>query len=149
MAVIRITRQFHFEMAHALLNYDGRCSNIHGHSYILRVTLTGEINISPGSPSDGMVMDFGDIKTIVKNHIIDAFDHSLMINNLIPEDQVEPLRKTTKRIHLVNFQPTTENIVIYVATKLRKHLPPCVSLFSVRLCETPNSYAEWFASDNP
>jgi len=62
MSKIRITKEFRFEMAHALLGYDGMCSNIHGHSYQLSVTLIGETLNNTSDPKNGMVMDFGDMK---------------------------------------------------------------------------------------
>ncbi len=64
---IRITKEFRFEMAHALWNYDGLCRNLHGHSYILRVTVKGQPIADSNHPKFGMVMDFGDLKAIVKD----------------------------------------------------------------------------------
>lgn len=148
MPKIRVTKRFHFEMAHTLHEYDGLCRNIHGHSYNLEVTLTGEPRNQPGHPKDGMVMDFGDLKKLVKLQIVSRFDHSLMVNKLVPEEQIELLRKTSERIILVDFQPTTENIVSYIAEILQEKLPSEVSLFSIRLFETVTSFAEWFAEDN-
>lgn len=148
MPKIRVTKRFHFEMAHSLYEYDGLCRNIHGHSYNLEVTLRGEPHNQPGHPKDGMVMDFGDLKRIVKEHIVSRFDHALMINHLVPEDKVELLHQTTDRIILVNFQPTTENIATHIASILQQQLPAKVELFSIRLYETITSFAEWFASDN-
>lgn len=148
MPKIRVTKRFHFEMAHTLHEYDGLCRNIHGHSYNLEVTLTGEPRNQPGHPKDGMVMDFGDLKKLVKSQIVSRFDHSLMVNKLVPEEQIELLRKTSERIILVDFQPTTENIVSYIAKILQEKLPSEVSLFSIRLFETVTSFAEWFAEDN-
>lgn len=148
MAKIRVTKRFHFEMAHTLHEYDGLCRNIHGHSYNLEVTLAGEPRNEPGHPKDGMVMDFADLKHLVKSEIVNRFDHSLMINKLAPEEEVELLRKTSERIILVDFQPTTENIVSYIAEILQEKLPPGVSLFSIRLFETVTAFAEWFAEDN-
>ncbi len=87
MAKIRITKRFHFEMAHALYAYEGLCRNIHGHSYNLEVTVTGEAGQRPGDPCDGMVIDFHVLKNLVKTHITDRFDHALMINSLVPESQ--------------------------------------------------------------
>ena len=58
---LRITKLFAFEMAHALTDYEGRCSNIHGHSYKLAVTVSGEAAASPL----GMVIDFSCLKAIV------------------------------------------------------------------------------------
>ncbi|MDX1545182.1 MAG: 6-carboxytetrahydropterin synthase, partial [Christiangramia sp.] len=51
-------------------------------------------------------------------------------------------------IILVNYQPTSENMVIDFAEKIKKHLPPHISLHSLKLQETESSFAEWFASDN-
>lgn len=135
-------------MAHTLYEYDGLCRNIHGHSYNLEVTISGEPRNEPGHPKDGMVLDFSELKTIVKSRIVDRFDHALMVNNLVPEKQMELLRQTTNRIIVVDFQPTSENIVVYIAEILQQHLPAGVKLFSIRLFETVTSFAEWFASDN-
>ncbi len=148
MSKIRVTKRFHFEMAHILYGYDGLCRNIHGHSYNLEVTLLGEILCRPGDPKDGMVLDFGDLKSVVKAKIVDRFDHALMVSRLIPKRQLELLKQTTERIIIVDFQPTSENIVSHIAKILQQHLPPGVSLFSIRLYETVTSFAEWFASDN-
>jgi len=148
MAKIRVTKRFHFEMAHALFQYDGLCRNIHGHSYNLHVTLLGDAKKEQGHPKDGMVMDFSELKKIVKSNIVDRFDHSLMVNSLFPDAQIELLRQTTDRIIIVDFQPTSENIVAYIAEILQQHLPSDVLLFSIRLYETVTSYAEWFATDN-
>jgi len=135
-------------MAHALYGYDGLCCNIHGHSYNLQVTVTGEPLHLPGHPKDGMIIDFSNLKEIVKTNITECFDHALMVNNLVSDDQLEILKKTTSRLIIVGFQPTTENIVSHIAGILQKNLPLNVSLFSVRLYETVTSFAEWFTSDN-
>ena len=80
MTKIRLTKIFNFEAAHALMNYDGPCKNIHGHSYKLEVTIIGRPVKDESSPKDGMVMDFGDLKEIIKKSIIEQFDHSLILN---------------------------------------------------------------------
>ncbi len=148
MPKIRVTKRFHFEMAHTLYEYDGLCRNIHGHSYILEVTLTGEPRNEPSHPKDGMVMDFSQIKELVKTHIVNRFDHALMVNKLVPEKLKDILKQTTDRFIVVDFQPTSENMVVYIAEILQQHLPLGVNLFSVRLFETATSFTEWFASDN-
>ena len=148
MSTIRITKRFHFEMAHALLGYDGHCKNIHGHSYNLQITVMGEVVQKKESPKDGMVIDFKILKQIVYENIINKFDHSLMVNENTPSDQIELLRKSTDRLILVDFQPTSENIVTYLAEILQQRLPSDVKLYSIRLYETVTSFAEWFATDN-
>ena len=93
-------------------------------------------------------MDFHDLKLRVKKHVVDEFDHSLMVNSHISGETVEALRKTTSRIRIVDFQPTTENIITHIAEILIPLLPEGVRLFSIRLYETVTSFAEWYASDN-
>jgi 6-pyruvoyltetrahydropterin/6-carboxytetrahydropterin synthase len=95
-----------------------------------------------------MVMDFSELKRIVKKEIVDRFDHALMVNQLVPESQMDLLKKTTERILVVDFQPTSENIAAHIAEILQQHLPHGVTLFSIRLFETITSFAEWFAADN-
>lgn len=135
-------------MSHALLNYDGLCRNIHGHSYKLQITIAGEPLNDAGSPKDGMVIDFSILKKIVQQHIVSNLDHSLMINEKAPTDKLSQLGQMYERHHVVPFQPTSENVVIYIAEKLKSLLPEQLQLFSVRLYETSNSFAEWFDEDN-
>lgn len=148
MTKIRLTKQFEFEMSHALLNYDGLCRNIHGHSYKLQITVIGEPLLEPNHPKDGMVVDFSILKKLVKENIVNQLDHSLMINDIAAHDKLVELGEMYERHHVVNFQPTSENLVIYIAEKMKMVLPDNLSLHSIRLYETSNSFAEWFASDN-
>jgi len=135
-------------MAHTLYEYNGLCRNIHGHSYNLEVTISGEPRKEPGHPKDGMVLDFSELKDIVRTHVVHPFDHALMVSSLVPEEQKQLLRQTTDRFIVVDFQPTSENMVVHIAEILSAKLPSTVSLFSVRLFETATSFAEWFADDN-
>ena len=79
MGRIRVSKEFNFEMAHALWNYDGACKNIHGHSYRLFVTILGSPISDPTDPKFGMVLDFKDLKKLVKGPIVDYFDHALVL----------------------------------------------------------------------
>jgi len=135
-------------MSHALLNYDGLCRNIHGHSYKLQITVTGEPIQDAGGPKDGMVIDFSILKKIVQEQIISKLDHSLMINEKAPTDKLNQLGQMYERHQVVPFQPTTENLVVYIADVVKTLLPEHIELFSVRLFETSSSFAEWFAEDN-
>ena len=149
MAKIRVTRKFTFEMAHALWNYDGPCRNIHGHSYQLFVTVTGEPSADQNSSKLGMVMDFSDLKKIVKNNIVEVFDHSVVISSKASRPEILRVEQMFDKFYVVDYQPTCENLVTDMAARIRKVLPGHVSLYSLRLVETETSYAEWFASDNP
>lgn len=148
MAVIRVTKEFRFEMAHALWNYDGPCRNVHGHSYVLYVTICGEPANDAENPRNGMVIDFGDLKKIVRENIVDRFDHSLMIAGFAPSETVERYRMHFGNVIVASYQPTCENIVADIAAIVSRHIPEGVRLHSVKLYETATSFAEWYASDN-
>ena len=147
MPRVRVTKIFNFEMAHALWGYDGLCKNIHGHSYILKVSVSGEPITDPEDIKQGMVIDFGDLKRVTKKHIVDIYDHAIVLNNKAPVAGLSELKEMFDRHHYTDFQPTAENMVIYFAEILNRELPASVRLESVILYETANSYAEWLASD--
>ena len=148
MQKIRITKQFNFEMAHALKDYDGPCKNIHGHSYELFVTVTGIPNNDSDSPKNGMLIDFGDLKRIVKKTIVDELDHALILNKNTSSASISTLKNNFANIILVDYQPTSENMLIDFAARLQKELPSEIKLHSMKLRETITSFAEWYASDN-
>ena len=150
MGLVRITKQFSFETGNALYGYDGKCRNVHGHSYKLAVTVIGKPIEDSENVKLGMVIDFGDLKRIVKREIVDVFDHATVFNRNTPH--VELARELSDRGHsviLVDYQPTSENMIQDFAEKIKAQLPSQLKLFSLRLQETETSYAEWFASDNP
>ena len=149
MSNIRITKQFSFETGHALYGYDGKCKNVHGHSYKLSVTVIGTPILDNTNVKFGMVIDFTDLKKIVKEEIVDNFDHATVFNKNTPH--VELANELSTRGHhviLVDYQPTSENMVIDFAKKIQDRLPNDVQLHSLKLQETESSFAEWFASDN-
>jgi len=148
MAQIRITKEFKFEMAHALWGYDGPCRNIHGHSYYLYVTITCEPLNDPSSPKNGMVIDYSVLKKLVKEHITGPLDHALLLNAGTPHRELEHFKNMFDNIVLVPFQPTCENLLIDFAARIQKLLPAGISLFGLRLSETATSFAEWYANDN-
>ncbi len=149
MARIRLTKEFSFESAHALDGYDGLCREIHGHSYRLFVTIKGEPSSHENDPKLGMVMDFGDLKRIVNSEIVERLDHSFVLRD---SEQNEVLRTALgekfRKVVLVDYQPTCENMLADFAARLQRRLPEGVELHSLRLHETATSYAEWFAEDN-
>jgi 6-pyruvoyltetrahydropterin/6-carboxytetrahydropterin synthase len=148
MTNIRVTKQFSFEMAHALWNYDGPCRNIHGHSYQLFVTVFGQPGRDHNSTKLGMVIDFSDLKKIVNQVVVNYFDHSVVISSKASQPEIERVEQMFDKYYVVDYQPTCENLVIDMARRISNRLPEHISLFSVRLVETATSYAEWFAADN-
>lgn len=149
MATIRITKQFSFEAGHALYGYDGKCKNVHGHSYKLWVTVLGEPITNEKDVKLGMVIDFGDLKKIVKQEIVDVFDHATVFNKNTPHIELAAeLQARDHEVILVDYQPTSENMIQDFAQKIKKRLPQHIKLHSLKLQETETSFAEWFASDN-
>jgi 6-pyruvoyltetrahydropterin/6-carboxytetrahydropterin synthase len=146
--LIRVTKEFPFEMAHVLWNYDGPCKNVHGHSYRLFVTLSGTPSDNEDNPKNGMVIDFSDLKTIVKRQVVNIFDHSVVISSKIEKEKAEMFKKLFGNTVLVNYQPTCENLVADFAGRIGPNLPAGIKLHSLKLYETATSYAEWFAGDN-
>lgn len=149
MNTIRITKEFTFETGHALYGYDGKCRNIHGHSYKLAVTVIGQPIAKPGEVKLGMVIDFGDLKKIVKQEIVDPFDHATVFNKNTPHIELaQELESRGHKVILAEYQPTSENMVIDFAQRISAKLPDAIKLHSLKLRETQTAYAEWFASDN-
>lgn len=146
--MIRITKEFKFEAGHALFGHDGLCKNIHGHSYKLSVTLFGRPISDPNHIKYGMVMDFGDLKKIVKETIVDPFDHATILNIDSPHKELAYVMEDKGlKVVRVQYQPTSEMMVIDFARKIKERLPKHLSLHHLILRETETCYAEWHAGD--
>ena len=146
MAKVRITKEFKFEMAHALHGYDGLCANIHGHSYRLWVTVRGDVKKENKHIKDGMVMDFDDLKSIINPTIIKKYDHSLVLNANSPHANLD--LSAFDKVYYLPYQPTSENLVTDFANSITSLLPENVELLKVVLSETVSSFAEWNKDDN-
>jgi len=123
--------------------------NVHGHSYRLDVTVFGQPISDSTHVKFGMVIDFTDLKKIIKEEIVNVFDHATVFNKNTPH--VELAKELSDRGHnvlLVDYQPTSEMMVIDFAEKIKKRLPNTIQLHALKLQETATSFAEWFASDN-
>lgn len=149
MSNIRITKKFSFETGHALYGYDGKCKNVHGHSYKLSVTVIGSPITDRSNVKLGMVIDFTDLKKIVKEEVVDQFDHATVFNQTTPHIELaKELKDRGHHVILVDYQPTSENMIVDFAARIKSRLPEGINLFSLKLQETESSFAEWFASDN-
>jgi 6-pyruvoyltetrahydropterin/6-carboxytetrahydropterin synthase len=144
MNEVTVCKIFTFDSAHQLIGHKGKCANLHGHTYKLEVKLKGPV-IGPDNASDeGFVIDFGDVKRIVKELLLDQLDHSfLAMGN---EPVLETLRETGSKVTLLGFRTTVENLSMYICHQLKEAGLP---VYSVRLWETPSAYAEVLASDIP
>ena len=145
---IRISKEFKFETGHALYGYDGLCKNVHGHSYKLTVTLIGTPITDSKNVKFGMVMDFSDLKKIVKHCIVDPFDHATVLNVDSPHKELaNEMESRGHKIVRVPYQPSSEMMIIDFAEKIKEELPTHLSLHHLILRETETCYTEWYASD--
>ena len=146
MQTFRITRRLEFDAGHRIPNHQGQCRHVHGHRYQLEVTLQGEINQNGGDSEEGMVMDFGLIKQIIQQIIIDPWDHSFFVANtdqaLIDFLGSIPNHKTT----ILQGVPTAENLAKIafelLAPVFQEKYGKSLRLKQLRLYETPNCWAD-------
>ncbi|MBL7960180.1 6-carboxytetrahydropterin synthase [bacterium] len=133
---MKIAKEFHWEMAHRLPYHRSGCQNIHGHSYRMFVEIEG----APGP--NGMLMDYGDMKSLVKP-IVDELDHAFLCSN--DDEVMKPFLKTSGlKVVYVDFFTTAENLSFYFAKKIKEKLVPYKNIIAVkvRIQETTSSYAE-------
>ncbi|WP_026313241.1 6-carboxytetrahydropterin synthase QueD [Actinobacillus capsulatus] len=138
--MFKIAKEFSFDMAHMLDGHDGKCQNLHGHTYKLQVEVNGDL-IAEGTKR-GMVMDYSDLKSVVKREILDPMDHAYIYDlNSDRESQVAKLLiDLNSKVYGIPSRTTAEEMAKYMFEKLEKvNLP--VSL--IRLWETPTSYCEY------
>jgi 6-pyruvoyltetrahydropterin/6-carboxytetrahydropterin synthase len=119
---VLVSKEFTFDSAHHLHAYDGKCKSLHGHTYKLQVVMSGKVD------ARGLAIDFGDIKRIAKQRVIDRLDHRYL-NDVLPP-----------------MNTTAENMVVWMyeqihAALLEEQLYPAIRLEEIRLWETPTSYA--------
>lgn len=134
--MLSITKKFRFEAAHAILNYEGLCKNIHGHSYELLVTVCG-----PKDAETQMVMDFKQLKSIVNDAFLAQADHALFLNQNHP--RLMELETYMGKKFLMDGEPTAENMVETIASLVRWKLPAGIKLKRLRLFETESSFVDW------
>lgn len=172
---LSVTKIFRFEMAHALPDYDGPCAHLHGHSYRLEVTMstgntamngnqsagaglregplreaeTGRPGAEAGS-TEGMVMDFSQLKRMVEETIIAQVDHALVLDERMEPTLITALRKINTKLVLTPFTPTSENMLLWFAQTLTEAIEKRADwtgrglrLQKLRLYETATSFAEW------
>ena len=143
---MRITRRLEFDAGHRIPDHASQCRHLHGHRYALEITLSGEVIDTEGSPARGMLIDFGDVKAIAKQHIVDIWDHAFLAYRgdtaVVDFLQGMPGHKTV----LLDVIPTAENL----AAEAFRILEPLYTgvyrdqlrLERVRLYETPNCWAD-------
>ena len=120
--VVQVSKEFTFDSAHHLHCYEGKCKNLHGHTYRLQVIMSGQVD------DREITIDFADMKRMTKERITDRLDHRYL-------NEILPLMNTT-----------AENMVVWIYEQLQLALTEeawgsRVRLDEIRLWETPTSYA--------
>jgi 6-pyruvoyltetrahydropterin/6-carboxytetrahydropterin synthase len=150
-ANISITRRLEFDAGHRLPNHKSQCRNIHGHRYAIEITLSSNVIHDEGASDDGMVMDFGDIKLIAKEKLVDLWDHAFLVwcGDSVMVGFLAAI--TGHKTVVLDDVPTAENLV-HAAYRILEHayrdrFGHELTLTRVRLYETPNCWADATAPD--
>lgn len=131
-----ISKDIKFDCAHMLSDYEGKCANLHGHTYHGTVTIEGDVD-----PKTGMLLDYNDIKMTV-----DVFDHAIIFSASEERNPAETelyewaCRYNMRKVELVHGKSTAEVLAMNIAQMLV--LKPGVTAVHVRLSETDGSWAE-------
>lgn len=141
-----ISKSFTFHAAHQVPNHDGPCRNLHGHSYVLEVAVTGRVKSSTGESNEGMVLDFGELKRIYKECIESSVEHKF-INDTLSE-VLPRCGAGSNYAEDEEVVATSENLAMWMHRVFeielgmdKSTLGPIRSV-QIRLWETPTSYAE-------
>ncbi len=153
MNKIYITKEFTWCMAHMLANHDGKCRNIHGHTYSMQVEIArkeGGVIDHKGFTDHGMVMEFNDVKGIIKRLIVDRLDHAF----LYWKDSTDPmeheiasiLRKFDRKMVEIDYRPTAEEMAIHFKGEIDQEIQKLgVYVSSLIVWESPTSFAKVIA----
>ncbi|WBF65782.1 MAG: 6-carboxytetrahydropterin synthase QueD [Candidatus Kinetoplastibacterium crithidii] len=145
--MISITRKLEFDAGHRIPNHKGQCKNIHGHRYVLEITLEGFLSKVDSECDYGMVMDFADVKSIAMEYIVSNWDHAFLVydQDLLVLNFLStlPNHKTV----VLDRVPTVENLSLIAYNILfpiyKKVYDKSLILKKIRIYETPNCWAEY------
>lgn len=146
---MEITTRLEFDAGHRIPDHNSQCRNLHGHRYVIEITLSGNIITAKKTSENGMVMDFSDVKRIAREHVVDRWDHAFLVykNDQVVLDFLNslPNHKTV----IFNQVPTAENMATEAFRILQELYQDTygnqLKLMRVRLYETPNSWADAMA----
>lgn len=145
--MMEVTKIFSFEMAHAIFGYQGACRNIHGHSYVLHISVSSKDSTDRFLSPPGFIIDFKQLKHLVKSHVVDRFDHSLVVSQSYLKNN--PGLLIQDNCEIWEFEPTAENILLFIIQILSPVMPKNISITSAKLYETKDSYVTWRPDNLP
>jgi 6-pyruvoyltetrahydropterin/6-carboxytetrahydropterin synthase len=144
---MEITRRLEFDAGHRIPNHNSQCRHLHGHRYAIEVTLSGDVITTEGLSEQGMVMDYSEVKRIVKEVVVDTWDHAFLVyrNDTAVLDFLNSL--PNHRTVVLDVPPTAENLAMLAFRLLdaafRDTYQNHLKLVRVRLYETPNCWADF------
>jgi 6-pyruvoyltetrahydropterin/6-carboxytetrahydropterin synthase len=147
-----ITRRLEFDAGHRIPDHKSQCRHLHGHRYALEITLSGDVIARPGDPANGMVMDFSEIKSLARQHLVDLWDHSFLV--YCGDAPVVEFLKTLPghKTVVLDCIPTAENLAAKAFACLdavyRDTYGNHLRLKRVRLYETPNCWADMLGDES-
>jgi 6-pyruvoyltetrahydropterin/6-carboxytetrahydropterin synthase len=144
--MLTITRKLEFDAGHRIPDHKSQCRNLHGHRYTLEITLTGAVITAEGNSDNGMIMDFSDIKSLAKEHLVDVWDHAFLVYE--KDDKVRDFLATLPghKTVVIDCIPTVENLARVAFAILKSaytdRYGTGLHLHKLVLHETPNCWAE-------
>ncbi|WP_439257711.1 MULTISPECIES: 6-carboxytetrahydropterin synthase QueD [unclassified Lonepinella] len=137
--MFKVSKEFSFDMAHILDGHDGKCQNLHGHTYKLQVEVSGDL-VADGAKK-GMVIDFTDVKTVVKRAILDPMDHAFIYDTTSQRECkiANLLNELNSKTFGIPVRTTAEEMARFMFNRLKTELP----ISAIRLWETPTSFCEY------
>jgi 6-pyruvoyltetrahydropterin/6-carboxytetrahydropterin synthase len=149
LAQVEITRRIEFDAGHRIPDHASKCRNIHGHRYVLEATVRGDVQSQRGRSDDGMVVDFGDLKTMMNVEIGDKWDHAFLVSMSDGEAiKASACMGDAHKTVYLDCVPTVENLARIAFHAIDERIrttdvgPPNFQLHHVRLYETPNCWAD-------
>ncbi|EHK91399.1 6-carboxytetrahydropterin synthase QueD [Aggregatibacter actinomycetemcomitans] len=139
--MFKVSKEFSFDMAHLLDGHDGKCQNLHGHTYKLQVEVRG--NLYQEGAKQGMVIDFSDLKKTVNHAILEPMDHAFIYDQTSERESkiAALLQQLDSKTFGVPFRTTAEQLAQFIFNQLKYQNNHPVS--AVRLWETPTSFCEY------
>ena len=141
-----ITRKLEFDAGHRIPDHRSQCRNLHGHRYVLEITLQGELVETEGAPDRGMVMDFADVKALAMEHLVSKWDHAFIV---YARDEIVRgflAQLADHKTVVLDRIPTVENLAAEAFRILSgvydAHYGVNLKLKRIRLYETPNCWAD-------
>ncbi|MCU9999320.1 6-carboxytetrahydropterin synthase QueD [[Pasteurella] aerogenes] len=137
--MFKVSKEFSFDMAHILDGHDGKCQNLHGHTYKLQVEVSGDLVLE--GAKKGMVVDFTDVKRVVKEAILDPMDHAFIYDTTSERECkiAALLNELNSKTFGIPMCTTAEEMARFMFNCLKDKLP----ISAIRLWETPTSFCEY------